>query len=521
MLTVEQRTLAETYARYRDDLHLFCKEVMGYTDMNDEHKALCTFLQQPYTKPRIVLMPRYSFKSCIADYGYILWRLTQDDSLRILIYAHSNAQAETFLAEIKHHIQGMKAGSKFLALYGDWESDPKEGTWNQSAITIKVRQHAQDAPSVDTAGLETGKTGTHYDIIIFDDLVVKENTTTPELMQKTKDVYRASLSLLKPGGEVLLIGTRWNFNDLYGEMVELARTTGIYDVFIRKTKLDDGTYPFASIKLDEAFYQRQLHEQGSYMVSCLYQNDPVSDEDAIFKSEYFTFYDPSLKAQPDFLATLFITCCWDPATGEGEDLAALSVVGTDHELNMYLLELVSGKLSTSAQIEQVMSLYAHWGFRTLGVEINGFQRMLQPSLEQRIREERQRNSRFRLFHIEPFTSMTDNSKDLRIRGLQPYHERRAIKLPGERVETLRGPWQRLAHQMLHYTPSHRPAHEDELDSLSMHPQIQQRGERRTQEPELPWSSAAWFEQRQRQQMIESQRRKPRWARESIPPLVFS
>ena len=92
------------------------------------------------------------------------------------------------------------------------------------------------------------------------------------------------------------------------------------------------------------------------MVSCLYQNDPVSDEDAIFKLPFFTFYDPSLKAQPDFLATLFITCCLDPATGEGEDLAALSVVGTDAELNMYLLELVSGKLSTSEQIEQIMSL---------------------------------------------------------------------------------------------------------------------------------------------------------------------
>ena len=502
--------------KYALSFGAFCREVLGYTDMIQDHDDLCAFLQNPAQRFKLVLMPRYSYKSCIATYGYSLWRLMRQDSLRILIYSHSNRKAEGFLSEIKNHILGMKESSIFRQVYGPWESDPKRGVWNQAAITISVRQNAQAEPSVDTAGLETGKVGTHYDLIIFDDIVAPENVTTPELMQKTKDIYRGALSLLKPGGDVLVVGTRWNFNDLYGELTEQPH----YQTFLRKSEVD-GEYPFARIGLTPEFLAQQKSDQGSHLWSCLYQNEPVSEEDAIFQESHFTTYDPALRFQPDFLASLFITCCLDPATGEGEDLAALTVVGADPELNLYLLEVVSGKLSTSDQIEAALQLHRHWHFSVFGIERNGFQQMVRRDLDYRIAQERASNRDFRLFTIEEFTSSSQNSKDMRIRGLQPYHERGAIRFPCHKLHELKGSWERLIYQMRVYTPSHHPAHEDELDSLSFHPHITRRGFTTQPKETAPFSSAKWFEQRQAEKFRGEQARRPRWAREPVPQLAFN
>ena len=510
-LTPDEEQHIQALLRYHGNFSAFCREVLGYKDMTKEHEELCTFLTAD-GHFKLVLMPRYTFKSCIATIGYALWRLVNNPDLRILIYSDATTKAEGFLTAIKNHVTGLDRTSLFRKYFGAWEVDPKSGVWNQSQIVVKPREKAQAEPTIDTGGIETSKVGMHYDLIIFDDIVSDKNVTTPEQMEKVHECYKKALSLLKPGGDVVMVGTRWHFGDLYGRLFAENLSTHLFATHLRKAEVD-GEYPFASIGLDQTFLAQQKQQQGSYVFSCLYQNEPVDDDTAIFKSSDFRFY----TNRPE---NLFITCCIDPAISEAAaaDDTAITVVGTDAELNMYVLEIVAGHLLPDQLMNEVFSLHQHWGFRILGLETNAFQKMLRKELERRFAYERTHNPNFKFFQVEEFTGSSANSKDLRIRGLQPYHERGALRLPGERLELLTGPYQKLALQMMQFPHSQ---HDDVLDSLAYHVPIHRAGSTTIPTTEIPYSSAAWFEREQHKKLVQEIQRRPRWRRAPLPQLTFS
>lgn len=494
----------------------FCHDILGYTDMLDVHEQLCGFLQAPGGM-KLILMPRYTFKSCLCTIGYALWRLVRDDSLRILIYSDTSTKAESFLTSVKNHIAGVEKGSRFREVYGEWETDPKRGVWNQSQIVIRPRQHAHAEPSVDTGGIETSKVGMHYDLILFDDIVSDVNVTTPEQMQKVKECYRKALSLLKPGGEVILTGTRWHFGDLYGQLV--AQPPQGLQTLIRKAEVE-GDYPFAKIGLTQDFCAQKRDLQGSYHFSCLYQNDPVDDETAIFKVRDFAFYQPQhSQAYKDWVSTLSVTCCVDPAISQAQDAdsTAITVVGTDREWNLYLLDATVGHLLPDETIEEVLSLSKQWRFHTLGMETNSFQRILKRDLERRLAQERTSRD-YRPFSVVEFTGVSTMSKQQRIQGLQPYHERKAIHLPGERLELLQAPYSTLAYQMQQFPHA---AHDDILDSLAYHLQIFRQGTDRPVVTNIPYTSAAWYERELQKEELVVMAKRPRWQRRTPLPLTFS
>ena len=503
----------------------FCRHIMGYADMNAEHEALCEFLQHDTARVKLILMPRYTFKSSIITIAHSLWLLLNDPNERILLCSDAAEKAEAFLLGIKNHILGLTGNGAFrqLTYPTPWEVDPQQQTWNQSAIVIKARTQAQVEPSVDTAGLETSKVGKHYSRIKFDDLVTDKNVTTKELMDKVEECYKKSLSLLQPSGLVDLCGTRWHFGDLYGRM--LAEYAGRKDFALFHRRAYEGTrYFFTNIGKDSLtpeFLAQKKATQGTRLFSALYQNEPTDDETATFKARDFAFYNPAkTQAFKEWLSTLYITCVLDPIpppTSDHGDDAAVTVVGTDVHHAMFILDAVSGRLSPEQQIEEVFSLHAAWGFRKLGVETNAFQRIFKSMLENRLMAER-KNPKWQPFSIIEFSGLTQGNKEQRIQGLQPWHERGLLKFPGERMELLSGVWSTLAYQMLQFPHSQ---HDDLLDSLAYHLQLKQAGFERPQAVDIPYTSAAWFEREQQQEALQVMARRPRWQRRQVPELVFS
>ena len=508
---------------YAEHFPAFCRDVLGYAEMNPHHDALCRYLQDDPALVKLVLMPRYSFKSYIGTIGYALWTLWRDPNQRILIYSDAAEKAEGFLLGIKNHILGLIMGSDFRALtQPTWEVDPQQQTWNQSAIVIKPRTEASEMPSVDTAGLDTSKVGKHYDIIIFDDLVTDKNVTTKELMDKVNECYRKSKSLLKPGGLTLLLGTRWHEGELYGRL--LAEASPGLSVFLRDAEVaPDGTpYPFADIGLTASFLTRQKAEQGTRIYSCLYRLNPQDDETRTFKAKDFAFYqaDRQTETFKQWVSQLYITCVLDaipPPTSDHGDDAAITVVGTDAEHTLYLLDAVAGRLSPDQQIEEVLSLHAAWRFRKFGLETNAFQRMLWSTLEQRLKALRT-DPRWTPFSIVEFSGLTQGNKEQRIQGLQPWHERGLLKLPGTKLELLSGVWSQLAYQMLQFPHSQK---DDLVDSLAYHLQLKQAGSVTVPIQAIPYGSAAWAAQEERTEELLVMQRRPRWQRRPVPELVFS
>ena len=505
----KQNKIYRNWLAYKDDLYKFCVEVLGYKDMNPEHLALCQFLQGEGNS-KLVLMPRYTFKSSICTIGYSLWSLLKNQNLRILIYSDAATKAQGFLRSIKDHIEGQVSKSEFRERLGEWETDPKGGKWNESQILINPKGTSFPEPTVDTGGIETSKIGFHYDIIIFDDIVSDLNVTTKEQMDKVADCYKRSLSLLVPGGKIIITGTRWHFGDLYGRLLAENTLRENFQIFVTKAE-KDGEYPYASIGLNKDFLTRQRKEQGSYIFSCLYLNSPVDDESAVFRTADFSFYGDVKKTD------LYITATCDPA-GKGEDMTAITVVGTDHKLDMYILDIVNAKLQPSEIINEILRLHNKYTFRMFGIEENFFRGMLRMELDRQISDIRKEKD-FKLFGIVEFTagSGKGESKEVRIRGLQPYHERGALKFPGERVELLRGAFSELAFQMIQFP---KAPHDDIVDALAYHLPLIKRGGV-AKKAELPENTPAWLERRWFEKQLEKNNNLPRRWRKKLPSLAFS
>lgn len=481
--------------RYMASFKEFCRNCMGSKDMNKEHDDLCSFIQFDPHDFLLILTPRYSIKTQICTEDFSIWDLVRNPNHRILIYSDNATKAEVFLTRIKNHYEGKAARSKFRDIFGDWTTDPHTGKWNDSQIIIKKRTEAQDAPSIDTSGIESSKVGMHFDIIIFDDIVSDLNTTTKAQMDKVYDCYKKALALLKPGGKIIMVGTRWHFGDAYGRIISENEKTNRWGIFIRdaETVSPDGKMIYESIGLSRTHLDNLRAEMGSYMYSCLMRNSPVDSETAIFKYEDFKFYGELTKED---IQELYITCTLDPA-GEGEDFTAFTVVGTDKNMNMYLLDLVNKHLQPSEIVDNVIRLAYKWRFNKLGVETNFFRGMLEREIKMQVDLERH-NSSFKLFSIEEFkaTSRRGESKEIRIRGLQPYHERGSLLFPGDKFERLTGAFNELAYQMLQFP---KAPHDDVLDALAYQLNIMHKGGTvKTNKP--AFTSAAWFEMQQYEEM---------------------
>jgi hypothetical protein len=112
------------------------------------------------------------------------------------------------IREIKGHMQG----NKFQAIFGDW----KGPVWSDGEIIVNTRTKVLKEPTVFASGIGAGKTGTHVDVIIADDLNSPMNTNNPENASKVVDHYRYYQSILEPEGIIVLIGTRYSSSDLIG-----------------------------------------------------------------------------------------------------------------------------------------------------------------------------------------------------------------------------------------------------------------------------------------------------------------
>lgn len=493
----------------------FLKNVLGYKDLNDEHRELIHFIDNNKKLFKLILMPRYTFKSSITTIGYTLHKLINNPNTRILIYSDAANKAEGFLTGIKNHILGKVGGSLFRDVFGAWEVNSKEDKWNQSQIVVNTRTTAMPEPNVDTGGIETSKVGFHYDVIIFDDIVSDLNVTTKAQMDKTADCYQKALSLLRPGGEVIMVGTRWHFGDLYGRIIAENEEKTTFGIFVKPAINEAGDYLFTNIgehSLTKEFLAQQKAQQGSYKFSCLYQNSPVDDETAIFKARDFAFYG---NIEP---TDLYITGTVDPA-GKGEDNTAITVVGTDHKMDIHIMEVVNEKLLPSETIEKIIALNYKYKFKIFGIETNFYRGMLRQELERRIKAEREENEKFPLFGVHEFEAGTKavGNKENRIRALQPFQERGALKFPGTKLELLKGSYSELAYQMMQFPMA---PHDDIVDSLAYHlPLIRKGGVVKKAAP--PPMTPAWLERRELDAELTLRKKVPRRFRKQLDNLSFS
>lgn len=233
------------------------------------------------------------------------------------------------------------------------------------------------------AGLQGGITGNRANGAIVDDPVSgREDADSPAMRKKTLDSYQDDLlSRLLPGAWLIIIMTRWNEQDLVGEILPhnykgesgMIRCRDgldweVLNIPAKAEHLDDplGRAPGEYLWTD--YYPPkhwQMFENGvgptrQRTWSSLYQQRPSPQGSGRFTREMVKYYD----TLPDTARNGAKIICTDAAVSEGKnDFSEHGIWALDHEDNMYAIDWWYKQADTGEVIAEALKLIARYGIQ--------------------------------------------------------------------------------------------------------------------------------------------------------------
>jgi len=317
--------------------------------------------------PRSVLLaPRGHGKTTVADVLYVLWRVLNDPDARVLVVSNTLQQAKAFLRETAGHLLGPELSRVWGGRRG--------ARWTETEIEVPRRRVAKE-PTITAAGTGGAIISRHYDLIVCDDVLDEENTVSAAQREKVRTwFFKTLLPCLEPDGEIHVIGTRWHYADLYGELMEAG-----WPARVDRALQEDGSALWPE-RFDAASLAAIRRQAGTRIFNCQYQNDPSGYEGAVFKYRDFRFYEPG--GEPEGLQ-VFAAADLAISRSESADYFAFVVVGLDAEGDIYVLESFRDRLTFNGQVEYIISRAALHSPLRIGIEATAYQQALAQELARR------------------------------------------------------------------------------------------------------------------------------------------
>lgn len=421
--------------RCKSDLYFLCREILDYTKMTPAtHQELCDYTETvlPNRPEKIIegldhrknllllLLPRGTFKSSVVTIGETLQFLLNEPNGRVLIDSETFSKAKTFLAEIKGHLEdNEKLREVFKAIHGVYpDQNKKLVRWTDTMVDLASRSRKTKEPSIMVSGVDKSINGMHFDLIIADDLHSEINTKTKEQILNVIEHYKLLFSLLDPGKPLIIIGTRWHMLDLYQHIMDNEQDD--FNILQKSAYNPDGSLFFPEVLSEEAL-DKIRRKQGSSIFSKQYLNQPVSDENATFKREQFTYMDwEQAKLIPINWYLLCDPSYSDPrGTSTYSDYAAFVIAGMDYQRKLYVRHVRRDKMTYSEIINELFRLYTADEFRDLNITKVLLEVIGTKSLSYELSHEmKTRNSYIPVHEIRH----QSKSKEERVRALAPFYE---------------------------------------------------------------------------------------------------
>jgi len=285
--------------------YYFCHDILGYTDMYPPfHNPICRFAVSPW-RFKMLQACRGSFKSSIATYGYILWRMAQEYiqtgkvNTRYLIACENMTLALKFLQGVK---QVCEKNPLFIELFGNHVPEKMDTQrWTDFKLTSKFKDDWRKAePTVSAIAIDADRTGFHVDEVICDDLETERNSASREQIDGCWQFYRLLHSIREPNhGKMTIVSTRWHYDDIYQRILDRNKKSKPeyqYRTLI-KPAVQGGKLTFPT-RYDWDTLDELRNEQGSYIFSCQYLLDPVPEAERKFKAAWIKHSTPQHYTQP-------------------------------------------------------------------------------------------------------------------------------------------------------------------------------------------------------------------------------
>jgi phage terminase large subunit-like protein len=262
------------------DLYFFNKYILETDKRRQDllvdhvHGEWASWYKNSTKRIKMILVPRSTFKSTFFTVGRTIQAICQDRNNRVLIANATLANAQKFVGEMKDQV---KRNETLKKLYGEFY-EPKL-RWNEDEFDVMGKGLGSKEANVTAVGVGGNLVSQHYSMIVCDDLVNNENSATRYQADKVIDWWKKAFSLLDYNGEMLIIGTRWSYYELYSWIQEKFKDQ--IDVYIRGAYKDDGKLYFPEL-LNEEKLKELRGLQGSY-IFCNPKEAPVLMSDWTFK----------------------------------------------------------------------------------------------------------------------------------------------------------------------------------------------------------------------------------------------
>jgi hypothetical protein len=273
----------------RTDLYFLLYFGLGNTWLNDRYSTAnwavrrCQEINDGPKTATIDLWMRESFKSTFFSYGENIQDILRDPNECIGIFAYNRSLAKAILRQIKQAFESCDILKKWFPdiLYDNPErQSPK---WSEDdGLIVKRSGHPKES-TIEAWGLiDTQPTGRHFSKRVYDDIVTADTVTTADQIDKALEAFRLSMNLGRRGGRWRILGTRYDFADLFGTVLKqveenkLKATVRIYP--IRYETAYGLEYPL--FNAEEAAEKEAA--QGEYVFACQQLLNPIHPSNMVF-----------------------------------------------------------------------------------------------------------------------------------------------------------------------------------------------------------------------------------------------
>jgi predicted phage terminase large subunit-like protein len=455
-----------------ESLYYLNKEVLKHQQMTDStHGEFCKLVDDWETKHSLFLLPRGTFKSSIITEGYTIQTLLRDPNKMVLVYCETYTKALDYVRAIREHIE-----DEVCEVFGNVKD---QRYWREEGFRVSGRTKKGKEASVTPSGIDKPATGYHYDLIICDDLLGETNTNTADQMEKVKRRFQELHSILNPGGRIVVIGTIWDEDDLYCNII---KSEGVdskdwdkllkdrvligkhWNVYIRQAK-DDNGYFFPEL-LNEESLSKIENGQSVEKHKMQYYNDPRRLTNTVFTEEMrdkakslYASLPKGSEGRPETTERYILV---DPAISQTEraDFTGIIELGVTQDGIWVVLQALQVKLDTEQLLDTIITMQNQSKPKMVSLESRGFQKVIVQWLHKKRKE---LGLYFRVFEYDPGNK---ESKAQRIETLLPRFKQGGIAYSEDMVE--------LDQQLRKYPDFTSREHEDVLDALAQATTVVQR-----------------------------------------------
>lgn len=358
----------------------------------EENRRQCEFMDN-LEEFNLLVTVRSSCKTTITS-GKILQEWAKDRNYCVALGSDEVSHPGATVNELIQQCSG-RSGSPYATLYGDlvnsrytmldgFATSKQDAYLMLRGITRPLREM-----SADVFSRKRSRTGYHYNLVLWDDPHIFDNTRNAEQIRATVEAIKASLPLTTNYGKFLVVMTIWDKNDFACQVLtkrvaaDLKWNTLILPAYERSR---DGSWNKKILNFPKNVPQKKLDEQLAFMGPVQFANqfllEPTSEMSQIFDVDkhYMTY--SSLPHGMNY----YMTC--DFADGiEGRDPSAYIVWGHDKETNVcYEVENFCEVEPVHEFSNRICAAGMRWNVIRIGIEKERFHVFVETNLREVCRQ---------------------------------------------------------------------------------------------------------------------------------------